>query len=77
MLLDLNLPGIEGMEVCKQIREFSAVPIAMITARVDEIDRLLGLELGADDYICKPFRVPLIMHLCGALCRRAVLAILT
>ena len=55
MLLDLNLPGLEGIEVCKQIREFSTVPIAMIAARVDEIDRLLDLELGADDYICKPF----------------------
>ena len=55
VLLDLMLPGKDGLEVCKEIRKFSAVPIIMLTARVDEIDRLLGLELGADDYICKPF----------------------
>ena len=55
ILLDLMLPGKDGMTLCKEIRGFSAVPIIMLTARVDEIDRLLGLELGADDYICKPF----------------------
>ncbi|WP_250655618.1 response regulator [Alkalimarinus coralli] len=55
ILLDLMLPGKDGMEVCKEIRQFSNTPIIMITARVEEIDRLLGLELGADDYICKPF----------------------
>lgn len=55
ILLDLMLPGRDGMEICKDIRSFSAVPIIMVTARVEEIDRLLGLELGADDYICKPF----------------------
>ena len=55
VLLDLMLPGRDGVEVCKDIRAFSKVPIIMVTARVDEIDRLLGLELGADDYICKPF----------------------
>jgi two-component system response regulator BaeR len=55
ILLDLMLPGLDGMEVCREIRKFSAVPIIMITARVEEIDRLLGLELGADDYVCKPF----------------------
>jgi two-component system response regulator BaeR len=55
ILLDLMLPGINGMEVCREVRKFSEVPIIMITARVEEIDRLLGLELGADDYICKPF----------------------
>lgn len=55
ILLDIMLPGMDGMEVCKEIRKFSNVPIMMITARVEEIDRLLGLELGADDYICKPF----------------------
>jgi two-component system response regulator BaeR len=49
------LPGRDGMEVCKDIRTFSRVPIIMVTARIEEIDRLLGLELGADDYICKPF----------------------
>lgn len=55
ILLDLMLPGKDGLEICKEIRQFSHVPIIMLTARVEEIDRLLGLELGADDYICKPF----------------------
>jgi two-component system response regulator BaeR len=55
ILLDLMLPGRDGLDICKEIRTFSDVPIIMITARVEEIDRLLGLELGADDYICKPF----------------------
>ena len=55
ILLDVMLPGKDGLEICKDIRRFSAVPIIMLTARVEEIDRLLGLELGADDYICKPF----------------------
>ena len=55
ILLDLVLPGMDGIEVCKRVRAQSTVPIIMITARVEEIDRLLGLELGADDYICKPF----------------------
>ena len=55
MLLDLMLPGKDGLTVCREVRSFNALPIIMITARVDEIDRLLGLEMGADDYICKPF----------------------
>jgi len=55
MLLDLMLPGRDGLDICRQVRAFSNVPIIMLTARVEEIDRLLGLELGADDYICKPF----------------------
>jgi len=55
VLLDLMLPGTDGITLCKEIRSFSSVPIIMATARVDEIDRLIGLELGADDYICKPF----------------------
>lgn len=55
ILLDVMLPGESGLSICKAIREFSDVPILLITARVEEIDRLLGLELGADDYICKPF----------------------
>lgn len=55
ILLDVMLPGESGLAICKAIREFSDVPILLITARVEEIDRLLGLELGADDYICKPF----------------------
>lgn len=55
ILLDLMLPGKYGLDICKEIRGFSNVPIIIVTARVEEIDRLLGLELGADDYICKPF----------------------
>jgi len=55
ILLDLMLPGADGLAICRGVRAFSNVPILMVTARVEEIDRLLGLELGADDYICKPF----------------------
>ncbi len=55
ILLDLMLPGTDGMEICRTLRKTSNVPIIMITAKVEEIDRLLGLEIGADDYICKPF----------------------
>ena len=55
MLLDLMLPGKDGLSICREVRAFSNVPIILLTARVEEIDRLLGLDLGADDYICKPF----------------------
>ena len=55
VLLDLMLPGKDGLTICRELRAHSEIPIIMVTARVDEIDRLLGLELGADDYICKPF----------------------
>ena len=55
MLLDLMLPSMDGVEVCKAVRAFSQIPIIMLTARIDEVDRLLGLEVGADDYVCKPF----------------------
>jgi len=55
IILDVMLPGRDGLELCREIRGFSRVPIIMATARVEEIDRLLGLELGADDYICKPY----------------------
>lgn len=55
IVLDLNLPGMDGLDVCRQLRRESAVPIIMLTARIDETDRLIGLELGADDYIVKPF----------------------
>lgn len=55
VLLDLNLPGLDGLEVCRAVRTFSQAPIIMLTARVDEVDRLLGLDAGADDYVCKPF----------------------
>ena len=55
IVLDLNLPGMDGLDVCRALRRESDVPIIMLTARVDETDRLIGLELGADDYVVKPF----------------------
>lgn len=55
LVLDLMLPGMDGLSVCRAVRAFSEVPIVMVTARVEELDRLLGLESGADDYLCKPF----------------------
>ena len=55
ILLDIMLPEKDGMQLCREIRQFSQVPIIMVTAKVEEVDKLLGLELGADDYICKPF----------------------
>ncbi|MEY1662574.1 response regulator [Isoalcanivorax beigongshangi] len=70
VLLDLMLPGIDGLEVCKRIRQQSMLPVIMLTARVDEVDRLLGLELGADDYICKPFSPREVVARVKALLRR-------
>ena len=55
MVLDLMLPGMDGLDVCRELRKKWEIPVIMLTARVDEADRLIGLELGADDYICKPF----------------------
>jgi two-component system response regulator BaeR len=55
IILDLMLPNLDGTEICKAVRQFSNVPILMATAKVEEIDRLLGLEFGADDYVCKPY----------------------
>ena len=55
LILDLMLPGKDGLTICKEVRQFSNLPIMMLTAKTDEIDRLIGLELGADDYVCKPF----------------------
>jgi two-component system response regulator BaeR len=55
ILLDLMLPGMDGLTVFRETRKLSDIPVIMITARVEEVDRLIGLELGADDYICKPF----------------------
>ena len=71
LLLDLNLPAVDGLTLCKQIRAQSRLPIIMVTARVDEIDRLLGLELGADDYICKPFSPREVVARAKAVLRRA------
>ncbi|MGD2102816.1 MAG: response regulator transcription factor [Acidimicrobiia bacterium] len=55
ILLDLNLPGIDGVETCRRLREFTQTPVIMLTARDSEIDKVLGLEMGADDYVTKPF----------------------
>lgn len=71
ILLDIMLPGMEGTDVCREIRKLANIPIIMITARVDEIDRLLGLELGADDYICKPFSPREVVARVKAVLRRA------
>ena len=71
VLLDLMLPGKNGLEVCKALRASSGVAIIMVTARVEEIDRLLGLELGADDYICKPFSPREVVARVKAVLRRA------
>ncbi|MEQ1513962.1 MAG: response regulator [Lysobacteraceae bacterium] len=71
VLLDVMLPGRDGMAICREIRAFSEVPILMMTARVEEIDRLLGLELGADDYICKPFSPREVVARVKAVLRRA------
>lgn len=57
ILLDIMLPGFSGLEVCQMIREFSDVPIIMLTAKGDDMDKILGLEYGADDYITKPFNI--------------------
>ena len=70
ILLDVMLPGMDGMEICREIRKFSNIPIIMITARIEEIDRIVGLELGADDYICKPFSPREVIARVKALLRR-------
>ena len=72
ILLDLMLPGLDGIEVCKQVRAFAETPIIMTTARVDEVDRLVGLELGADDYICKPYSPREVVARVKAVLRRVV-----
>jgi two-component system, OmpR family, response regulator BaeR len=71
VLLDLMLPGRDGLDICRELRGFSDVPVVMLTARVEEIDRLLGLELGADDYICKPFSPREVVARIKAILRRA------
>lgn len=70
ILLDLMLPGMDGLQICKNQRQRSAVPIIMMTAKTEEIDRLLGLELGADDYICKPFSAREVVARVKAVLRR-------
>jgi DNA-binding response OmpR family regulator len=71
VLLDLNLPGLDGLDVARAIRRKSSTPIIMLTARVEEIDQLVGLELGADDYIAKPFSPRVVVARIRALLRRS------
>ncbi len=71
VLLDLMLPGMDGLETCRQIRGFSDVPIVMLTARDAEVDRVVGLESGADDYVTKPFSSPELLARLRAQVRRA------
>ena len=71
VVLDVMIPKIDGLEVCKQLRARSSVPIVMLTARDDELDKVLGLELGADDYITKPFSIREFRSRVRALLRRA------
>src|ERR671915_2252376 len=73
VVLDLMLPKLDGLEVCKRLRAHSEVPIIMLTARDDELDKVLGLELGADDYITKPFSIREFRSRVRALLRRASL----
>jgi two-component system response regulator BaeR len=71
ILLDVMLPGKDGLAICREVRAFSSVPIIILTARVEELDRLLGLELGADDYVCKPFSPREVVARVKAVLRRA------
>ncbi len=71
ILLDLMLPGRDGLDVCRELRGFFSAPIVMVTARVEEVDRLLGLELGADDYICKPYSPREVVARVRAILRRS------
>jgi DNA-binding response OmpR family regulator len=71
VLLDLMIPEIDGLDVCRQLRKTSSVPIIMLTARGEEIDRVVGLELGADDYVCKPFGVRELLARIRAVLRRS------
>lgn len=70
LLLDLMLPGVSGVEVCRRLREESAIPILMLTARTAEVDRVVGLDAGADDYIVKPFSMPELISRVRAILRR-------
>ena len=74
VILDLNLPGIDGLEVCRQIRRESSLPIIMLTARDEEADKLIGLELGADDYVTKPFSPREVVARVRAVLRRSAVS---
>ncbi|MTV27154.1 response regulator transcription factor [Nitriliruptoraceae bacterium ZYF776] len=70
VLLDLNLPDLDGLEVCRQLRQVSDVPVVVLSARAEEVDRILGLELGADDYLVKPFSLRELVARLRAITRR-------
>ena len=70
VLLDIMLPKMDGFEVCQHIREFSDMPIVMLTAKGDDMDKILGLEYGADDYITKPFNPPILLARIGVVLKR-------
>lgn len=74
ILLDLMLPGMDGITLCKELRKFSDTPVIMLTAKIEEIDRLLGLELGADDYICKPYSPREVLARAKSVIRRSMTA---
>lgn len=71
ILLDINLPGMDGVETCRRIREFTKIPVIMLTARDTEVDKVLGLEMGADDYVTKPFSPRELMARVKAVLRRS------
>ena len=71
LLLDLMLPDLDGLSILREVRKFSQVPVILVTARVEEIDRLIGLELGADDYVCKPYSPREVLARVKAVLRRA------
>lgn len=71
IILDLMLPDLDGVTLCTELRQFSDTPIIMVTAKVEEIDRLLGLEVGADDYLCKPFSPRELIARCKTILRRS------
>ena len=74
VLLDVMLPGMSGVDVCRRIRASSQVPVIMVTARADEIDAVVGLEVGADDYVAKPYRLRELVARMRAVLRRSTLA---
>ncbi len=74
IVLDLNLPDVDGLEVCRRIRAASQVPIIMVTARDDDVDKIVGLEVGADDYMTKPFNIRELVARVKAILRRAPVA---
>jgi two-component system response regulator BaeR len=77
ILLDIMIPCVDGKTICREIRKFSEVPVIMITARVEEVDRIIGFELGADDYICKPFSPREVVARVNAVLRRTLNTVLT